>query len=71
MSIQFSELAAHVAADGQVSDAEIANLRRLGWSNGKITRDEAEAIFELNRQLAERSPEWVDFFVEMTSSDRS
>jgi AcrR family transcriptional regulator len=64
MSIQFSELAAHVAADGRVSDAEIANLRQLGWSNGKITRDEAEAIFELNRQLAERSPEWVDFFVE-------
>jgi hypothetical protein len=39
-------------------------LRRLGWGDGVITREEAEAIFVINRSLNETSGEWVDFFVE-------
>jgi ketosteroid isomerase-like protein len=64
MSFQFSELAKHVAADGAVTPEDIRSLRQLGWGDGKIHREEAEAIFALNRELEQPGPEWVDFFVE-------
>lgn len=64
MSIQFADLARRVAADGQVSAEELSSLRQLGWGDGKIFREEAEAIFAINRTLKQHSPEWVDFFVE-------
>lgn len=64
MSVQFSQLAAQVAADGVLSAEEILDLRRLGWGDGEIHRGEAEAIFAINNALSEASPEWVDFFVE-------
>ncbi|WFL78600.1 hypothetical protein P7228_05930 [Altererythrobacter arenosus] len=64
MSYQFSELADQVAQDGIVSPSELQNLRQLGWGDGQIHREEAEAIFAINRQLAHPTAEWVDFFVE-------
>ncbi|MCB2088514.1 MAG: hypothetical protein R3E18_04340 [Sphingomonadaceae bacterium] len=64
MSYQFADLARAVAADGQASSDEILALRRLGWGDGQIHREEAEAIFAVNRQLIDRTEEWVDFFVE-------
>lgn len=67
MSMQFSQLAAKVAEDGVVSEAELADLRQLGWGDGKIYRDEAEAIFAINNALKSRDPQWVDFFVEAIS----
>lgn len=67
MSIQFSQLASKVAEDGVVSPAELADLRQLGWGDGKIFREEAEAIFAINNTLKTRNDEWVDFFVEAIS----
>ena len=64
MSVQFSKLVADVAADGHIAAEELSELRQLGWGDGTIYREEAEAIFVLNRDLKEKSPEWVDFFVE-------
>lgn len=64
MSVQFSQLAEQVAADGVLSAEEILDLRRLGWGDGEIYHGEAEAIFAINNALSEASPEWVDFFVE-------
>ena len=64
MSMQFAELARAVAADRHVSPQEILSLRQLGWGDGQITREEAEAIFAINRQIEEPDREWVDFFVE-------
>ena len=64
MSIQFADLARSVATDGQVSPEEMLALRRLGCGDGVIAREEAEAIFVINRSLNETSGEWVDFFVE-------
>ena len=64
MSIHFADLARSVAADGQVAPEELIALRRLGWGDGQITREEAESIFAINRALTETSGEWVDFFVE-------
>ena len=64
MSFHFADLAKHVAEDGQVTAADILALRRLGWGNGSISTQEAEALFALNHRLADPTPEWVDFFVE-------
>ena len=64
MSIQFADLAHRVAEDGQVSAEELFSLRQLGWGDGRIYREEAEAIFAINRAIRQHSPEWVDFFVE-------
>ncbi|MEO0462522.1 MAG: hypothetical protein AAF127_05290 [Pseudomonadota bacterium] len=64
MTTHFTELARRAAEDGSVSPEELLALRRQGWGDGEIHRDEAEAIFALNNTLEERSPEWCDFMVE-------
>ncbi|MBD3729804.1 MAG: hypothetical protein IE933_08880 [Sphingomonadales bacterium] len=64
MTMQFPELARQVAEDGAVSADEILALRQLGWGDGQISAAEAEAIFAINRQIAQPSVQWVDFFVE-------
>ncbi|MCR2832334.1 hypothetical protein [Parerythrobacter lacustris] len=64
MSIHFADLSRSVAADGSIAPEELLALRRLGWGDGRIHREEAEAIFAINRALSETSGEWVDFFVE-------
>lgn len=67
MSMQFSALAEQVKSDGFVSSDEILGLRQLGWGDGKIYREEAEAIFAINNDIRDPSDEWVDFFVEALS----
>lgn len=67
MSFQFDNLARAVAEDGRIAPDEILSLRQLGWGDGQITREEAEAIFALNRQIILPTNEWVDFFVEAVS----
>lgn len=64
MSVQFADLASRVAEDGVITKEELFSLRQLGWGDGKIYREEAEAIFAINDTIQERSDEWVDFFVE-------
>ncbi|MEO1647218.1 MAG: hypothetical protein AAFR32_00185 [Pseudomonadota bacterium] len=64
MTTQFIDLAQRAAQDGRVSSEELLALRRQGWGDGVIHRDEAEALFALNNALEERSEEWCDFFVE-------
>ncbi len=64
MTTHFSDLAQRVAANGQVSVDEVLSLRREGWGDGIITREEAEALFAINNALDFRSEEWCDFFVE-------
>jgi uncharacterized protein with PIN domain len=64
MTTQFTAIAKAAAADGRITAEELLALRREGWGDGIMTRGEAEVLFELNRALTERSPEWCDFFVE-------
>ncbi len=64
MSVQFADLASRVAEDGVITKEELFSLRQLGWGDGKIYREEAEAIFAINDTIQERTDEWVDFFVE-------
>lgn len=67
MSMEFGNLAADVAGDGRISADEILELRRLGWADGKMDPEEAEALFTANDSCADPSPEWCDFFVEALS----
>lgn len=64
MTMHFRELAEQAMADGRVSAEELLGLRREAWANGVIEPDEAEALFVVNRNLAECSNEWADAFVE-------
>ena len=64
MTTHFTELAQRAAADGQITSQELLALRRQGWGDGIITREEAEALFAVNNTLDERDSEWCDFFVE-------
>jgi hypothetical protein len=64
MTTHFTDLAQRAAVDGKVSSQEVLALRRQGWGDGVIHKDEAEALFALNNALDERSEEWCDFFVE-------
>lgn len=64
MTTHFTQLAERVAADGVVTPEEVLSLRREGWGDGIITREEAEAIFAINNALTARDDEWCNFFVE-------
>ena len=64
MTAQFQAIAQRVGADGTVTPLEVQTLRQECWPDGRISQEEAEAIFALNRQLSDRGPEWTDFFVE-------
>lgn len=64
MTTHFTELAQRAAIDGVVDPQELLGLRRQGWGDGIITREEAEAIFAINNVLTERDQAWTDFFVE-------
>ncbi|MFM5948710.1 MAG: hypothetical protein ACKOPM_05680 [Novosphingobium sp.] len=68
MSIEFGDLTTQIAGDGRITDAEILELRRLGWADGKMSPDEAESLFVANETADETSPEWCDFFVDALTS---
>jgi hypothetical protein len=67
MTMYFRDLADKAAVDGEVSIEEVLGLRSIAWADGIIDEHEVAAIFDLNDVLKHRSPEWVDFFVELVS----
>ena len=64
MTMHFANIAEQAAADGGISSEEILAMRRAGWADGKMSREEAEAIFAAQRATTNPSAEWSDFFVE-------
>ena len=64
MTVHFADIARHAASDRAISDAEVLDLRRAGWADGQISREEAEAIFALEQAIDDPTEEWSDFFVE-------
>ena len=68
MSMEFGNLAVDASADGVISAEEILELRRLGWANGKMEPEEAEALFTANDACQEPTNAWCDFFVEALTS---
>ena len=68
MTMEFGDLTAQIAGDRLVTTAEIAELRRLGWADGRMSPDEAEALFVANEIADAPDPERCDFFVEALTS---
>lgn len=64
MTAQFSSIARLAAVDGTISDAEVLDLRRAGWADGTILREEAEALIAADQALTDPSAVWSDFYVE-------
>lgn len=64
MTTHFSQIAARAAADGQIAPEELMELRRYLWGDAIVSQAEAETLFAANDALADRSPDWCDFFVE-------
>ncbi len=64
MSVHFADFTRQAASDRAISDAEVLELRRTGWADGQINREEAEAIFTLQHTLDAPTETWSDFFVE-------
>ena len=52
------------AGRGEINAADVAALRREIFEDGFITRDEADALFALDRAAPVKCPEWTAFFVE-------
>ena len=67
MTMPLPQLAAVAAAAGMISPDELLALRQSVWADGRITPDEAEAIFAINQKLTAPARDWVDFFVEALS----
>lgn len=68
MSMEFGNLAGSIAGDGRITAEEILELRRLGWADGKMDPEEAEALFTANDACQAPTSEWCDFFVEALST---
>ncbi|WP_120076200.1 hypothetical protein [Aurantiacibacter odishensis] len=64
MSFEFAEIARHAAADRTISSEEVMALRREGWADGRMSREEAEMVFATQHAIDNPSREWSDFFVE-------
>lgn len=48
----------------EISSEDVTRLRRMIFSQTSVGRDEAEALFDLERSNAVKCPEWTAFFVE-------
>ncbi len=60
MTTHFADLSQRAAAARQLSAEDVLALRREGWGDGVITREEAEALFAINNALDQRGEEWLD-----------
>ncbi|MEQ9316388.1 MAG: hypothetical protein RLN72_11100, partial [Henriciella sp.] len=57
-------LMARIAHLGEMTEAEARRIVNDVYRDGVVTRQEAENLFRLNDQLAERDPVWVERFIE-------
>lgn len=64
METEIQLLMARVSHLGEMSEAEARRIVNEVYRDGVVSRQEAEALFRLNEQLAERDPVWVERFVE-------
>ena len=64
MDREMQLLMARIANLGAVSEAEARQIVNEVYRDGIVSREEAEALFRLNDQFAERDPVWVERFIE-------
>ena len=59
MTFQFDQFSAAVRAGGNITAMDTQALRHWAWADGMLSQRDAQALFELNGQLAVR----LDLFV--------
>jgi hypothetical protein len=60
-----AELAQSLTARSAIHAEDVLAMRRIVWGDSTVSTEEAEAIMTLNSACALRSPEWIDYFVEV------
>lgn len=58
---QYAELLEEL---GRIGSSDVRHLRQEVFRDGVVSHAEAEAIFALNGAVADKCPEWAEFFVE-------
>ena len=60
------QLKKELLADGIVDSVEVKTIKAVIYEDGKIDKDEADFLFELNDAVSgkENAPEWKDLFVD-------
>jgi hypothetical protein len=53
-----------IKAGASIGQAELSQLREYFSAVAPITRTEAEALFELDRTIADKHDDWTSYFVE-------
>lgn len=64
MNEEMQLMMARIAHLGEISESEARRIVNDVYTDGIVTRDEAEALFRLNDRLSERDPVWTVRFVE-------
>lgn len=58
------ELVKQILEDGIIEAKEVQELRATILADGKVDKEEAEALFQLNDEADEKDPSFKDLFVE-------
>ncbi|MGB3626213.1 MAG: hypothetical protein WA989_10300, partial [Henriciella sp.] len=64
MENEMQLLMARIAHLGEMTEGEARRIVNEIYRDGIVSRQEAESLFRLNDQLAERDPVWVERFIE-------
>lgn len=64
------ELKKELLADGIIDAAEVQTIKEVIYEDGKIDKDEADFLFEINDAVSgkENAPEWKTLFVDAITS---
>lgn len=62
-----SELLADIISDGIVDSNEVSQIRERIFADGKIDREEADFLFDINDATEGNEPSWKDLFIEAIS----
>ena len=60
------QLKKELLADGIINSEEVKTIKSVIYEDGKIDKDEADFLFELNDAVSgkDNAPEWKDLFVD-------
>ena len=66
MTAPIAEVVKAIIEDGIIDATEVEQLRKRLYTDGKIDKEEAEALFAINDAVARKNnaPEWRTLFVE-------
>lgn len=65
-----NELKKELLADGIIDAAEVKTIKEAIYEDGKIDKEEAEFLFDINDAVSEKenAPEWKELFINAITS---